>query len=71
MGMKARSLTIPEIMLIGGTRGALGAGVALLLSDRLSSDQRKAAGWALFGFGIVTSIPIVMGILGKRTFDAA
>ena len=65
--MKERSLTIPEIMLIGGTRAALGAGVGLLLSGRLSKDQRNAAGWALLGVGVLSTIPIAMGLLGKRT----
>ena len=52
-------------MLIAGTRVALGVGLGLLISDRLSPDQRKAAGWALLGFGVVTTIPIAMGVLGK------
>jgi hypothetical protein len=30
--MKERGFTIPEIMLIGGTRVALGAGIGLLIS---------------------------------------
>jgi hypothetical protein len=64
--MKERSLTIPEIALIGGTRVALGVGIGLLISDRLNKDQRKGAGWALFGVGILTTIPIVVGIVGKR-----
>src|SRR6266567_525030 len=45
--MKARGLTIPEIVLIGGTRVALGAGIGFLLSGRLNKDQRNAAGWSL------------------------
>ena len=63
--MKERKLTLPEIGLIAGTRVALGVGIGLLISDRLHRDQRKAAGWALFGVGLVTTIPIMAGILGK------
>jgi len=44
--MRERGLTIPEIAVIGGTRAALGAGIGLLISDRLNKDQRKGAGWA-------------------------
>jgi len=44
--MKKAELTIPEIALIAGTRGVLGAGIALLLADKLNEDQRRAAGWA-------------------------
>jgi len=64
--MKARLLSIPDIALIGGTRAALGAGIGLLVSGRLNKDQRKAAGWALFTIGALSTIPIVLGIIGKR-----
>jgi hypothetical protein len=64
--MKERRLTLPEIMLIGGTRIALGAGIALLLAQKLSSDQRRGAGWALLAVGAVSSIPLVITVLGKK-----
>ena len=70
MALTERGLTIPEIMLIAGTRVALGIGLGLLISDRLNKDQRKAAGWALLGFGVVTTIPIMRGVLGKRPVAA-
>lgn len=63
--MQERTLTIPEIMLIAGTRVALGAGLGLLIGSRLSRDARNAAGWALVGVGALSTIPIVIGILGK------
>ena len=63
--MRERNLTIPEIILIGGTRAALGAGLALLLSDRLSREQRRAVGLTLFLVGAITTIPIAANILGK------
>lgn len=66
--MKERNLTLPEIGLIAGTRVALGVGIGLLISDRLNKDQRKAAGWALLGVGVLTTVPIVAGILGKGPF---
>ena len=56
--MRERPLTIPEIALIGGTRVALGAGLALLLADRLNVEQRRAVGWTLFLVGAVTTIPL-------------
>jgi len=65
MALAKRELTIPEIMLIAGTRVALGAGIGLLLSDRLNKDQRRGAGWALLAVGVITTIPIVTGVLGK------
>ena len=68
--MTERGLTIPEIMLIAGTRIALGAGIGFLLANRLNEDQRKAAGWALFLFGAASSIPIVIGVLGKKSLSS-
>ena len=63
--MTQRSLTIPEIVLIAGTRVALGAGLGLLLADKFSDDTRKGAGFALLAVGALTTIPIVADILGK------
>jgi hypothetical protein len=63
--MKLRTLSIPEIILIAGTRVALGTGIGLLTSGRLSKDQRKAAGWALFAVGALSSVPLVIQVSGK------
>jgi len=59
-------LTLPEIALIAGTRGMLGAGIALLLVDLLTAEQRKAIGWTLFAVGAISTIPLVMNVLDKR-----
>jgi hypothetical protein len=63
--MKEKALTMPEIMLIGGTRVALGVGLGLLIADKLSRDERKGAGWALLAVGVVSTVPLVMDVLGK------
>src|SRR5438094_9331222 len=42
--MMERKLTVGEIILIAGSRVALGAGIGLLLSSRVQSHQRKPAG---------------------------
>jgi len=64
--MKRVELTVPEIALIGGTRGVLGAGLALLLGNRMTEDQRKAVGWAMFLIGAISTIPLVMNVLQKQ-----
>ncbi len=58
--MERTPLSLPEISLIAGTRAALGAGVALLLADRLTSEQRRAVGWTLLGIGAITTAPIAV-----------
>jgi len=64
--MKKAELTLPEIALIAGTRGMLGAGIGLLLADRLNDDQRKAIGWTLLIIGAISTIPLSMEVLSKR-----
>jgi hypothetical protein len=64
--MTRTPLSLPEIGLIAGTRAALGAGLALLLADRLNRDQRRGAGWTLFAIGAITTIPILVQLLGAR-----
>jgi hypothetical protein len=68
--MKETKVTIPEIGLIAGTRAALGAGIALLLADRLSDPQRKAIGWTLFAVGAITTIPLALDVFGHRQCSA-
>ena len=63
--MYERSVTIPEVILIAGTRVALGAGLGLIIGEKLGRDVRKGAGWALLGIGVVTTIPLLIGLLGK------
>ncbi len=63
--MRDTGLTFPELMLVGSTRAMLGAGLALLLSNRLSRDARRGAGWALVIVGIVTSIPLGITLVRK------
>jgi hypothetical protein len=64
-------LTLAEIVLIAGTRVALGAGIGLLLSSKLNNDQRKAAGIALTLIGSLTTIPLALNVLGKRSTATA
>lgn len=64
--MKSSALTLPEIGLIAGTRGMLGAGIALLVAQRLTDEQRKSIGWTLFLIGAVSTIPLVAVVLSKR-----
>ena len=63
--MKTVTLTLPELMLLVGTRALLGAGIALLLAKRLSDPQRETAGLVLAGVGILTTIPLALEVLGK------
>jgi hypothetical protein len=63
--MKDVQMTRPELGFIVITRAILGAGVALLLADRLSRDQRKAVGVTLLLIGAVTTIPAAIAVFTK------
>ena len=60
--MKRHVVTIPEVGLIAVTRAMLGAGIALLVSDKLSPEQRRAIGWTLVAVGAVTTIPLALEV---------
>ena len=64
--MKKAALTLPEIMLIAGTRVMLGAGGALLLADKLREDKRNTIGWTLFLIGAISTIPLILDVFSKR-----
>ena len=64
--MMERKLTIAEIILIAGTRMALGAGIGLLLSTRLNNHQRKAAGVALAVVG-ENYVSLALGVMAQKS----
>jgi hypothetical protein len=64
--MQRRSLSIPEIAIIAGTRGALGVGLGLLLGDRMGAERRKGVGWALLAVGVISTIPIAMQLFMRE-----
>jgi len=67
--MKSVELRLPELGLVVGTRAMLGAGLALLLADKLDDDTRKGVGWTLVAVGAITTIPLAMLLLDRRRRD--
>lgn len=65
-----KSVTVPEIMLIAVTRGAIGFGAGLLLADKFKSEQRKVLGWTLFVAGLASTFPIALHLFGKKEATA-
>jgi len=56
--MQDRRIKIPELALVAGTRGILGVGLGLLISERLRPRRRRTIGWTLFLIGVASTIPI-------------
>ena len=62
-------VSLPELGLVAGTRGALGAGVGLLLASKLSEQQRRAVGWTLVAVGVATTIPLALEVMSHRVAE--
>jgi hypothetical protein len=70
--MRETRITLPELALIAGTRGMLGAGIGLLLADRMPEGQRRAVGWTLLLVGALTTVPLALEVFGaSRSADRA
>lgn len=71
--MRTRTVTLPQLALIGGTRVALGAGLGLLLGDRLAPSERRAVGLTLLAVGAISTIPLAVDVMFRngRTEAAA
>jgi hypothetical protein len=71
VGMKQVRLDLPELGMIIATRAMLGAGIALLLADRFTRDQRRAVGATLTIIGLVTTIPAIWTVCGNAEEKAS
>ena len=65
--MQEHRVTLPELALIAGTRGMLGVGLGLLLSEQLASHRRRTVGWTLFAIGLASTIPLAARLFLRRT----
>jgi hypothetical protein len=61
--MKRANLSLPQLGLIVATRGMLAAGGAFLISHRLSEAKRKKIGWPLLAVGVISTIPLALGVI--------
>ena len=71
MESRRASLTFPELAIVATTRAILGAGIALLVGDRIPREEKKTVGWTLVAVGLLITIPIGLTLLGQRPRRAA
>ncbi|HEX8791575.1 MAG TPA: hypothetical protein VF765_11540 [Polyangiaceae bacterium] len=64
--MKSKAFSMPELILLVGTRVALGVGIGLLLAGRLPRGARLGAGCALATVGALTTIPLALDVFGRK-----
>jgi hypothetical protein len=60
------TLSLPALGMIAGTRALLGAGVALLVFDKLSGDQRRSIGRTLVLIGLLSTLPLGLEVLNSE-----
>jgi hypothetical protein len=57
-----RRVDFTEIALFAITRALAGAGLGLLIADRIEPVKRKTVAWTLLGVGAVTAIPFLLEV---------
>jgi membrane-associated phospholipid phosphatase len=65
--MRKLVLTVPEVAFIAATRGALGFGAGLLLSEKFNDTRRRKVGLGLLALGIATTIPAARKLFGRHS----
>ena len=68
--VKRVELPVPEIGILAVTRAMLGAGVGLMVAEKLSERQRKVIGRTLFLIGALSTIPLVKDITRRMHTSA-
>ena len=68
--MLQASLPLPVFGMIAGTRGMLGAGIGLLLADRLDPRRRRSVGWTLLVLGALSTVPLLLRVRGSLSDPA-
>lgn len=68
--MKTTTLPLPVVALIGATRGMLGAGIALLVAEKLTPERRTRVGRILLAIGVASTIPLAATVIRNRRSPA-
>ena len=63
--MKKLDVSPPEIAFVAVTRGILGAGLGLLLADKLGRSTRHRVGLTMLAVGVLTTVPVAYRLFGE------
>jgi hypothetical protein len=64
--MREVRTSLPLIALIGATRGLLGFGLGVLLSERIVRSHRRNVGATLATIGALSTIPLALQLFRER-----
>ena len=59
-------VSLPTLGFVVGTRAALGVGIGLLLSGKMTASQRRAIGMTLVAIGVATTIPAAIAVFHNQ-----
>src|SRR4051812_20537655 len=65
MHMRETRAPLPLIFAIAVTRGLLGVGIGLLLSERIRRKHRREVGGVLLGIGALSTVPLAIGLFRR------
>jgi hypothetical protein len=63
--MRKFEASVPETAFVAVTRGMVGAGAGLLVSEFIPRDARRAVGWTLLAIGALTTVPIAVTLIRR------
>lgn len=63
--MKQLTVSLPEAILVIGTRAMAGVGIGLLIANYLITPERKKLGWSLVAVGALSTIPLAMRLFPR------
>lgn len=63
--MRQASLPLPEIAALAATRGMIGAGIGLLVANKIRPRRRIRVGLPLLIIGALSTIPFAIDIFRK------
>jgi hypothetical protein len=64
--MRQTRLPIPLLGVLAVTRMMLGAGVAMLVVERIRIKHRRRVGLALTAVGVASTIPLLLTVRSRR-----
>ena len=69
MATRETTISLPKLGMIAGTRGMLGAGIGILVADRVKAERRKAVGLTLITVGVLSTIPLARAVMRGRHME--
>jgi len=60
--MKRLVVSLPTFGFVAATRAMIGAGIGMLVAERLPADRRRALALTLIGIGAASTVPALMAV---------